>query len=211
MFVLFVYAVTGSSSGLLLNILSLLEAVEAAAEAVDAEEGVGDEDGEAVVDEVTEAEVVVVACPLGEPTGVASPAGDATSPAWGEQSAVAEVKLAEVKLAATAAAAADNCSVASAEADLRLAHEAVEYGEDRASRRARRLALRSSMILRNCSIFSRVTWSWSSTEGCRFQSVSPAATLASAAEATAAAEAVPRLPDATDVELVSEKTQETDI
>ena len=61
MFVLFVYAVTGSSSGLLLNILSLLEAVEAAAEAVDAEEGVGDEDGEAVVDEVTEAEVVVVA------------------------------------------------------------------------------------------------------------------------------------------------------
>ena len=52
------YAVTGSSSGLLLlNILSLLEAVEAAeAEAVDDDEEAVEEE-----EEVTEAEVVVVA------------------------------------------------------------------------------------------------------------------------------------------------------
>ena len=66
------------------------------------------------------------------------------------------------------------------------------------------------MILRNCSIFSRVTWSWSSTEGCRFQSPAEAVLVAAceaAAEAAEAAEAVPRLPDAT-VELVSGKKRQ---
>jgi len=81
----------------LLNILSLLDAVEAAVEAV--------EDEEAVEEEVTEAEVVVVAsccCALAP---------------------VSEVKLAAVKLAVVA----DGCSAVAAAAseDLRL-HDEVE-------------------------------------------------------------------------------------
>ena len=97
----FFYAVTGSSSGLLLNILSLLEAVEAAVGGA-GDEAVDEDVEEAVVDEVTEAEVVVVAscCCCCAPLAAAS--------------AVAEVKLAVVKLAAEAA----NCSAASE--DLRL-------------------------------------------------------------------------------------------
>lgn len=66
----------------------------------------------------------------------------------------------EVKLAVAKSAATDNSAAAAASwpasEDLRL-HE-VEYGEALASRLARRFALRSSMIRRNCSIFSRVTW-----------------------------------------------------
>ena len=84
----------------MLNILSLLEAAEAAAEAVEDEE-------EAVVEEVTEAEVVVVASCCCAAV-LAAP--------------VSEVKLAAVKLTAEA----DSCSAVAATAseDLRpLLHE----------------------------------------------------------------------------------------
>lgn len=91
--------------------------------------------------------------------------------------------VSEVKLAAKSAATDSSAAAAVASEDLRL-HE-VEYGEALASRLARRFALRSSMIRRNCSIFSRVTWIWSSTllPWCRLQSSgwgeeSPAAAMA---------------------------------